>query len=184
MKNKIINDERQCLLNQLKDSREIIDLTTTGDSMEPLIQSNSTVYIEFNHIKNISIGDVIAFYDQYGVSVHRCIRKKNEDILERGDGCNLWVKCNWVNSNDIIGKVIYVKYENKRLVTESFGYKLYSFFIVVIGKLSNRVGSINKKDTSKEPHVSLKDQGSSVSKVINRFILLLHRIFVKYEKTE
>lgn len=184
MKNEVFLGERQIVLNQSKDSREIIDLITTGNSMEPFIKSGTTVYIEFNHIKNISVGDVIAFYDQHGVSIHRCIRKKNKNILERGDGCNLWAKCNWVTSNDVIGKMVYAEYKNKRIVIESFGYKLYSIFIVVIGRLSNRVGCINKKDTSKKPHISLYEQDGSVSKLINRCILLLHKVLVKYEEAE
>lgn len=182
MQKETINNKRQFVLNQLKDNRDVIDLTTTGSSMEPLIKSNSIVYIEFTHMQNISIGDVIAFYDKYGVSIHRCIGKKANNILERGDGCNLWTKCNWITCEDVIGKMIYLEYEDKRLVIESLGYKIYSFFIILIGKLSNQIGCINSKDATKKPHISLSKQNDLLSKLINRFILLLYKIFIDYEK--
>lgn len=178
------NEERQRVLEQSKAAREVVDIMTTGGSMEPLIKSESVVYIEFNHAENIRVGDVIAFYDKNGVSLHRCIGKKGGKILERGDGCNLWTKCNFISDKDIIGKMIYAEYKNQRLVIESFGYKLYSVFIVAVGKLSNRVGRIRKNDASGKPHVGLSEQGGSASRLINGFIKLLHKSLVKCEKTE
>jgi signal peptidase I len=176
--------ERQETLNKAKDAKEVIDLITTGSSMEPLLQSNSTVFIEFNHTKNIHVGDIIAFYDKYGASVHRCIKKKGENVLERGDGCNLWVKSNWINNKDIIGKMVYVEYENKRLVIESFRYRLYSFIIVVIGKFSNIIGYMKDRDTSNKQHVSLNKQNGVMTRFLNRLVRLLYNICIKYEVSE
>lgn len=175
------NKERQTTLNRAKDAKEVIDLIATGRSMEPLLQSNSTVYIEFNHVKNIHVGDIIAFYDKYGANIHRCIKKKGNYILERGDGCNLWVKCNWINNKDIIGKMVYVEYENKRLVIKSFRYRVYSSIVVIIGKFSNFIGYVKGKDASNKQHVSLENQNGLMAKFLNQFVRLLYRICVKYE---
>lgn len=184
MKKESISEKRYLILNQLKNDKEVIDLVAIGSSMEPLIKSNSIVYIEFEHIESINVGDVVAFYDEHGVSVHRCIKKTNKMILERGDGCNLWNKCKSISDREIIGKMIYVEYDNKRLITETLGYKIYSELMVALGNLSNLIGCIKDRDNSHKPHISLKNQRGLASNLINRFILVIHKILIKYEKVE
>ena len=179
-----LKKNKQEALKIAKDAKEVIDLIAIGNSMEPLLQSNSTVYVEFNHIDNIRVGDIIAFYDKYGVSIHRCIKKKETTILERGDGCNLWVKCNWINSDDLIGKVIYVECENQRLILESHKYKLYSLVLTIIGKTSALIGKVKGNDLANNPHVSLREKKDIASKLIIRLIKLFYRILIKYETPE
>ncbi|MCX8131610.1 MAG: S24/S26 family peptidase [Clostridia bacterium] len=170
---------RQVALKEAKDKKEVIDLMTTGSSMSPLLRSNTNIYIEFNHLDDIHNGDVIAFYDDYGVSVHRCIKKNNNRVLERGDNCNLWTKCKWIDTDNILGKMVCAEFKNTCLNMDTFRYRLYGCIMVYIGKLSNMVGRIRKKDSSQEKHATI-DKEKTFSMLINKLIRIAYKMCIEY----
>jgi signal peptidase I len=91
-------------------SDEEFDLETTGLSMLPLFDNGSIITIKCTEPHKIIIGDVIVFKSKDQLVAHRVVKKVIENgveyFKEKGDNNS---SSTFINSKDIIGKVIYVR---------------------------------------------------------------------------
>ena len=77
-----------------------------GFSMEPTIQQNDTIKVQY--VDKYSIGDIILYeYKKQGLLVHRIIAINDNEIWCRGDNA---VRIEKIGYADIIGKVVDIQH--------------------------------------------------------------------------
>jgi signal peptidase I len=102
---KILNTDIE---NILRSSNEKFEIKTSGNSMLPLFENDSTITVLFTKPQNIKIGDIIIFKAKDFLVTHRVIKKitsggKNY-FIEKGDNTK---STNRIDYEDVLGKVIY-----------------------------------------------------------------------------
>lgn len=99
-----------------KESDRGIELRVNGNSMYPLIKAGSHIFIRLSGPDEIRSGDIIAFWKNQNVVVHRLIKKRNENghmgLCEKGDNCTGWT---WINEKDVLGKIELVYNSNSAM---------------------------------------------------------------------
>lgn len=82
----------------------LIIAISSGSSMEPAIDSRTTVHI-IHYPLTINEGDIIAFEDDDGNKVlHRVISRKENKVLPKGD--NNYSDDGWHHTDAVIGKTL------------------------------------------------------------------------------
>lgn len=89
-----------------KETDRGIELRVNGNSMNPLIRVGDSICIRLVEPDHLRMGDIIAFWQNGNVVVHRLINRRKVKALrlfcQKGDNCTGW---SWINEEDILGKV-------------------------------------------------------------------------------
>lgn len=100
-----------------------------GKSMEPFVNEGDKLFVEKVKLADLKIGDIIVFYRNKDLIGHRVIKKKNGQIMTKGDNCP-YLDRPLIN-NEILGKVVKIegKYGKINLATKLFRFlSLYFLF--------------------------------------------------------
>jgi signal peptidase I len=86
-----------------------------GRSMYPLVYSGDCLVIEHRDIKDLRVGDIVFFRNNYGTYItHRMVRKNGSStIITRGDNTRHFDPP--ITAERVIGKVIKIESHGKRL---------------------------------------------------------------------
>ena len=109
----------------------VTDLKLHGNSMYPAIRQGQTLTCKFSN--DISIGDIIVFWKADRLVAHRVVNVSFQNgqkyYIEKGDNSLAY---SILPQNDVLGKVIAIDGERKRLSID-----LYSYIVnYVIAKIS------------------------------------------------
>jgi hypothetical protein len=83
-----------------------INLEVSGDSMAPLIRTGDCISLRLTPSDNLRPGDVAAFFQNKGITVHRLIKKKKVNgqrwFCQKGDNLLGWA---WIPEDKVLGRV-------------------------------------------------------------------------------
>jgi len=88
----------------MKDEKEFFIFRFSGNSMMPEYTNGIMLKVKKCYIEDISKNDIIVFADGEKKIAHRCIRKKKDFIITKGD--NRIFPDKPIKAGQIIGKVI------------------------------------------------------------------------------
>ena len=93
------------ILECYREARKKITLPVQGDSMWPLIRPGDHVEIQLVDPEALGRGDILAFWNDGKLTVHRLIRKSRVDgswqFCQRGDNQRGW---SWVQADRVVGR--------------------------------------------------------------------------------
>ncbi len=143
----IQNIEYASLFQELLNKDIAIRVKVTGKSMKPFIEDGNIVIIKKVYLKEINIGDLILFKDNYGLPVlHRVISKKknhNGEIMFITKGDRLVSSDDPVIKDKVLGKVVRIdKYFNDKVIKsinlESSIWKTLNCLIAIFSLLKTK----------------------------------------------
>ncbi len=115
------------ILRETFNSAKQIEVKAGGFSMFPTICEGAVLVVQKINPTEISKGDIILREEARKVIAHRVIDVKN-GVLSRGDNCRKADKT--TSTENIIGKVVAVKKNNKQKNTGSFFFRAMRFLIL------------------------------------------------------
>lgn len=106
-----------------------------GGSMSPFIKGGSILTVKPR--ERISIGDVILYKSKKGLTAHRVIGKRNFNgksfFVTKGD--NLRYRDDAVSYSEILGKVVRVESEKKKIELDSLTRRVLNYAIAIASPL-------------------------------------------------
>jgi len=128
----IINIKIQ-LINQAFSELGELEISVTGDSMEPTLEDGESIIVI--EPENIKIGDIIWFIDDEGImGLHRVISIADKYIELLGDNADMVDK---ISTDHILGKMLYKaeSNDNDRVdYSVSTQFSQYTISLLVQGK--------------------------------------------------
>jgi len=126
-------------------------LTVLSGSMAPMIQVGDRVLVKQTAPQNIRFGDVIVFKEADMLIIHRVISKQVADqhviFMQKGDSN---ISATYVFSESVIGKVAYIKKEDRIIRLDSFfGRQMnlllgFSFYVLYMLRKRRFVSRIDR----------------------------------------
>lgn len=125
---------KENLIDIWKDFEKIQWIQSTGTSMLPLIGNGTNLALQFCKPEKIRLGHIIAFKKAKDIIVHRVIGFWNKGsqifFIEKGDNNP---HCTLVDQNDLLGRVISMKYGTKTISFKNPVLRLLDFLFVLYG---------------------------------------------------
>ena len=122
----------------------------TGSSMWPTLQKGDLVLLQgVDGVEDLEVGDIIAFRQQRGFSIHRVVNIDGEKITTRGDGN--FVDDSPINIENVIGKVPKVGGRLARL-------PLLGHLSLILGPLVSRDNGFSTQESLSQPVPDLAEQ--------------------------
>ncbi|MEW6366678.1 MAG: S24/S26 family peptidase [Acidobacteriota bacterium] len=94
------------ILRSYRDAQRMVSVPVAGRSMWPLIRPGDHVDIRLVHPEEPSRGDILAFWNDGSLVVHRLVRKSRTSgalrVCQRGDNQHGW---SWVDADRVVGTV-------------------------------------------------------------------------------
>lgn len=99
-----------------KEAGRVIDVKVEGTSMRPLMRPGDTVSLRLTDGSVLKTGDLIAFWQDGNLNVHRLIRRRNIDksvwLCQKGDNLSGW---SWISTDEVLGKVESIRGRGKQI---------------------------------------------------------------------
>ena len=109
-----INVHKSSLFELWKEAGRPIDVRIDGASMWPLIRPKDSVCLRLMDGHELKTGDLLAFWKDGAIVVHRFIGKKREKgagwLCQKGDNLSGW---SWIPEDEVIGRVESIKGRGK-----------------------------------------------------------------------
>ncbi|WLR49459.1 signal peptidase I [Halobacillus litoralis] len=116
-------------------SKGRIDLPATGTSMYPLIREGDICRFVSLDYENLKKGDILLYQSDHGQLIaHRLIYKSGDSYLCKGDS-NLG-NDDWVYSDQLIGKMLYVSKNHKIFYLNGLLGKTWTWSILTFPSVS------------------------------------------------
>ena len=129
---KLTSDTSIVLWTDLLYKKSKLWLPVLSGSMLPLFHVGDKVLVQLVEPDNIKIGIIVVFKNQDKLIFHRIIRKFNNNnrlsFLQKGDNST---NAEIINSEDIIGKVIAVRKQNKIICSNDKTWKIFNQFLTI-----------------------------------------------------
>ena len=99
-----------------------------GNSMEPIINEGDKIYVEKVKFNNLKTGDIVVFYRHKSFAAHRVIRKKNKQIITKGDNSPYLDKP--LDYSKILGKLVRIEGKYGNINLSSNFARLFSLYFL------------------------------------------------------
>lgn len=109
--------------NLIKNSTYVV-----GDSMYPLIKSGDKVYYQ-KHTGGACLGDIIIFYEDNRLVIHRIIRIKNKMIQTKGDN-SLFIDKR-ISRSRVLGRAIKIESSDGEINLDSAASRLLKYYFLL-----------------------------------------------------
>ena len=106
--------------------------TTSGVSMYPLLRHRRDTIIVTPSAERLKRYDVALYRRGDSYVLHRVLRVLPDSYIIRGDNCIL---LEHIKKEEILGKLTGIYRRDKEVNMQGAGYKLYSWFIVLVNPL-------------------------------------------------
>lgn len=111
------------IIRDLLSRKDVVTVKAIGDSMWPFIREGDMVVLKKCNIGDLSIGDIVVYTNKNSDTLvsHRVVKKIKEGVFSKGDG---WLsRCDIVNKDNLIGRLIRIIRKDKILDLDSSLYK-------------------------------------------------------------
>jgi len=99
-----------------REAGRMIDVRVEGNSMLPLMRPGDTVSLRLTDGFVLKIGDLIAFWQNGNLIVHRFIRRRKLDksvwLCQKGDNLSGW---SWIPADEVVGRVETIRSRGKQI---------------------------------------------------------------------
>jgi signal peptidase I len=103
-------------LDLWKKAGRVIDVRIEGSSMWPLMRIGDSVSLRLMDGDGLKAGDLLAFWKDGAIVVHRLINKKSEEgvhwLCQKGDNLSGW---SWLPEDEVLGKVESIRGQGKSI---------------------------------------------------------------------
>jgi len=99
-----------------REAGRVIDVKVEGTSMYPLMRPGDTVSLRLTDGSMLNTGDLIAFWQNGKLIVHRFIKRRWVDkslwLYQKGDNLSGW---SWIPADAVLGKVVSIRGRGKQI---------------------------------------------------------------------
>jgi len=132
-----------------REAGRMIDVRVEGNSMLPLMRPGDTVSLRLTDGFVLKIGDLIAFWQNGNLIVHRFIRRRKLDksvwLCQKGDNLSGW---SWIPADEVVGRVETIRSRGKQI---DMNTRLWTWINRVMGSLVFFwISAVDKARLSKE----------------------------------
>ena len=135
--------KKELIIEEIK-KHKFLNQTLSGNSMAPFIKEKDKILIQ--HSNSFEVGDIVAFFVNKFLVVHRIVKIKRKLYITKGDNVRLFDR--FTNKSNFIGKVIKVNgiylYNQKHIkksknIAKISYYQgiLFKYFIVLFRRKNN-----------------------------------------------
>lgn len=130
-----------------------IKIKVTGFSMYPIIRTGDTVSLKLMDGQDLKTGDLITFWENQKLVVHRLIKKQKQNhkwiFCEKGDNA---ITLSWVNGDQVVGKAIRIQGQDRTIDLTKTSWRCFNaLFGKTISAWILMMGGMNPNDTFPKP---------------------------------
>jgi len=116
MKTSEIDLRKLPLFDLWKEAGRVIDVEIAGSSMRPFIRPGDTISLRPMGGHELKMGDLITFWQDGNLIVHRFIKRRMVDktvrLCQKGDNLSGW---SWIPADEVLGKVVSIRGLGKQM---------------------------------------------------------------------
>ena len=120
----------------------IIQTTSKGYSMEPLIKHGAKVVLKLNYSQEYKVGDIVAFKKNNQIILHRLMAIKKKYVITKGD--NKLDYDNQVDIKKLMGKAIKIIYPSHTIFLENNRSRFFVFILTWYSRLNHHFPNLLK----------------------------------------